>query len=123
MFRLFADWGAPCGQASGIDPLAAVALPVWIHDRAWMAHAKTMGHRWRGHAPRLFQLDLRPRGELRGPEPHLLSGRRGGLCRALAPAAPDLGSFHSARGLVPGFVGGSAVTRSIRSPPDLEMRP
>jgi hypothetical protein len=24
---------------------------------------------------------------------------------------------------VPGFVGGSAVTRSIRSPRDLEMRP
>jgi phosphatidylserine/phosphatidylglycerophosphate/cardiolipin synthase-like enzyme len=42
MFRLFADWGAPCGQASGIDPLAAAGVPVWIDDRAWMAHAKTM---------------------------------------------------------------------------------
>jgi phosphatidylserine/phosphatidylglycerophosphate/cardiolipin synthase-like enzyme len=42
MFRLFAGWGAPCGQASGIDPLAAAGVPVWIDDRAWMAHAKTM---------------------------------------------------------------------------------
>jgi phosphatidylserine/phosphatidylglycerophosphate/cardiolipin synthase-like enzyme len=31
-----------CGRASGIDPLAASGVPVWIDDRARMAHAKTM---------------------------------------------------------------------------------
>jgi phosphatidylserine/phosphatidylglycerophosphate/cardiolipin synthase-like enzyme len=40
--RVIADKGAPCGRASGIDPLAAVGVPVWIDDRARLAHAKTM---------------------------------------------------------------------------------
>jgi len=40
--RVVADREAPCGQASGIDPLAAAGVPVWIDDRARMAHAKTM---------------------------------------------------------------------------------
>src|ERR1700730_11189627 len=31
-----------CGRGSGIDPLAAAGVPVWIDDRARMAHAKTM---------------------------------------------------------------------------------
>jgi hypothetical protein len=29
-------------RASGIEPLAAAGVPVWIDDRARMAHAKTM---------------------------------------------------------------------------------
>ena len=40
--RVIADRGAPCGRASGIDPLAAAGVPVWIDDRARLAHAKTM---------------------------------------------------------------------------------
>ena len=39
---MIADREAPCGGASGIDPLAAAGVPVWIDDRARMAHAKTM---------------------------------------------------------------------------------
>ncbi len=40
--RVIADRTAPCGRASGIDPLAAAGVPVWIDDRARIAHAKTM---------------------------------------------------------------------------------
>jgi mitochondrial cardiolipin hydrolase len=40
--RVIADRGAPCGRASGIGPLAAAGVPVWIDGRARMAHAKTM---------------------------------------------------------------------------------
>jgi phosphatidylserine/phosphatidylglycerophosphate/cardiolipin synthase-like enzyme len=39
---VIADRGAPCGRASGIDPLAAAGVPIWIDDRARLAHAKTM---------------------------------------------------------------------------------
>jgi phosphatidylserine/phosphatidylglycerophosphate/cardiolipin synthase-like enzyme len=40
--RLIADKAAPCGRASGIDPLAVAGVPIWIDDRARLAHAKTM---------------------------------------------------------------------------------
>ena len=40
--QVIADRGAPCGRASGIEPLAAAGVPVWIDDRARLAHAKTM---------------------------------------------------------------------------------
>jgi hypothetical protein len=40
--QLMADREAPCGRASGIEPLAAPGVPVWIDDRARIAHAKTM---------------------------------------------------------------------------------
>jgi hypothetical protein len=40
--RVIADKAAPCGRASGIDPLAAAGVPVWIDDRARIAHAKTI---------------------------------------------------------------------------------
>jgi len=40
--RVIADRGAPCGRASGIDPLAAAGVPVWIDYGARLAHAKTM---------------------------------------------------------------------------------
>jgi phospholipase D len=39
--RVVADREAPCGRGSGIDPLAAAGVPVWIDDRARIAHAKT----------------------------------------------------------------------------------
>jgi phosphatidylserine/phosphatidylglycerophosphate/cardiolipin synthase-like enzyme len=39
---VIADRGAPCGRASGIEPLAAAGVPLWIDDRARVAHAKTM---------------------------------------------------------------------------------
>jgi phosphatidylserine/phosphatidylglycerophosphate/cardiolipin synthase-like enzyme len=39
---MIADRSAPCGSASGIEPLAAAGAPVWIDDRARLAHAKTM---------------------------------------------------------------------------------
>ena len=37
-----ADKTTPCERASGIEPLAAAGVPIWIDDRARMAHAKTM---------------------------------------------------------------------------------
>jgi phospholipase D len=40
--QVIADRGAPCGRASGIEPLAAAGVPVWIDGLARMAHAKTM---------------------------------------------------------------------------------
>ena len=40
--RLIADRSTPCGRGSGIEPLAAAGVPIWIDDRARIAHAKTM---------------------------------------------------------------------------------
>jgi phosphatidylserine/phosphatidylglycerophosphate/cardiolipin synthase-like enzyme len=40
--RVIADRAAPCGRASGIEPLVAAGVPIWIDDRARLAHAKTM---------------------------------------------------------------------------------
>jgi phosphatidylserine/phosphatidylglycerophosphate/cardiolipin synthase-like enzyme len=40
--RVIADKAAPCGRASGIDPLAAAGVAIWIHDRSRLAHTKTM---------------------------------------------------------------------------------
>jgi phosphatidylserine/phosphatidylglycerophosphate/cardiolipin synthase-like enzyme len=40
--RLIADKTTPCGRTSGIEPLAAAGVPVWIDDQARIAHAKTM---------------------------------------------------------------------------------
>ena len=40
--QVIADRGAPRGRAGGIDPLAAAGVPIWIDDRARLAHAKTI---------------------------------------------------------------------------------
>jgi phosphatidylserine/phosphatidylglycerophosphate/cardiolipin synthase-like enzyme len=40
--RLIADKTTPCGRNSGVDPLAAAGVPVWIDHSARIAHAKTM---------------------------------------------------------------------------------
>jgi phosphatidylserine/phosphatidylglycerophosphate/cardiolipin synthase-like enzyme len=40
--RLIADKTTPCGRESGIEPLAAAGVPVWIDDQTRIAHAKTM---------------------------------------------------------------------------------
>jgi phosphatidylserine/phosphatidylglycerophosphate/cardiolipin synthase-like enzyme len=40
--QVVVDREAPCGRGSGIDPLYAAGVPVWIDNRARMAHAKTM---------------------------------------------------------------------------------
>jgi phosphatidylserine/phosphatidylglycerophosphate/cardiolipin synthase-like enzyme len=40
--RLIADKTTPCGYASGIEPLAAAGVPIWIDDHARIAHTKTM---------------------------------------------------------------------------------
>jgi phosphatidylserine/phosphatidylglycerophosphate/cardiolipin synthase-like enzyme len=40
--RLIADKTTPCGQASGIEPLAPSGVPIWIDDQARIAHAKTV---------------------------------------------------------------------------------
>jgi phosphatidylserine/phosphatidylglycerophosphate/cardiolipin synthase-like enzyme len=40
--RLIADKTTPCGYASGIEPLAAAGVPIWIDDHARIAHGKTM---------------------------------------------------------------------------------
>ena len=40
--RLIADKTTPCERESGIEPLAAAGLPIWIDAQARIAHAKTM---------------------------------------------------------------------------------
>jgi phosphatidylserine/phosphatidylglycerophosphate/cardiolipin synthase-like enzyme len=40
--RVIADKAAPCGRASGLEPLTAAGVPIWIGDRPRLAHAKTM---------------------------------------------------------------------------------
>jgi phosphatidylserine/phosphatidylglycerophosphate/cardiolipin synthase-like enzyme len=40
--RLIADKTAPCERASGIEPLAAAGVPIWIDRSARIAHAKTI---------------------------------------------------------------------------------
>jgi phosphatidylserine/phosphatidylglycerophosphate/cardiolipin synthase-like enzyme len=40
--RLIADKSTPCERESGIEPLAAAGVPIWIDDQARIAHAKTM---------------------------------------------------------------------------------
>ena len=40
--RLIADRTTPCPHASGIEPLAAAGVPVWIDAQVRIAHTKTM---------------------------------------------------------------------------------
>jgi len=40
--RLIADKTTPCERGSGIEPLSAAGVPIWIDDQARIAHAKTM---------------------------------------------------------------------------------
>ena len=40
--RLIADKTTPCPATSGIAPLAAAGVPIWIDAEARTAHAKTM---------------------------------------------------------------------------------
>ena len=40
--RLIADKTTPCEGESGIEPLAAAGVPVWIDAQARIAHAKPM---------------------------------------------------------------------------------
>lgn len=40
--RLIADKTTPCIRASGIEPLAAAGVPIWIDDQARIAHQKAM---------------------------------------------------------------------------------
>jgi phosphatidylserine/phosphatidylglycerophosphate/cardiolipin synthase-like enzyme len=40
--RLIADKTTPCERASGIEPLAAARVPIWIDIQGRIAHAKTM---------------------------------------------------------------------------------
>jgi phosphatidylserine/phosphatidylglycerophosphate/cardiolipin synthase-like enzyme len=40
--RLIANKTTPCVYASGIEPLAAAGVPIWIDDHARISHAKTM---------------------------------------------------------------------------------
>ena len=40
--RLIADKTTPCPATNGIEPLAAVGVPIWIDGQARIAHAKTM---------------------------------------------------------------------------------
>jgi hypothetical protein len=42
MSGLIADKTAPCGYASGIEPLTAAGVPIWIDRDVRIAHAKTM---------------------------------------------------------------------------------
>jgi phospholipase D len=40
--KLIADRSTPCGRGSGVEPLAAAGVPIWIDHHARIAHAKTM---------------------------------------------------------------------------------
>ena len=40
--RLIADKTSPCERESGIEPLAAAGVPIWIDAQAQIAHAKTI---------------------------------------------------------------------------------
>src|SRR5467141_283523 len=40
--RLIADKTTPYGRSSGIEPLAAAGIPIWIDDQARIAHEKAM---------------------------------------------------------------------------------
>ena len=40
--QLIADKTTPCERPSGIEPLAAAGVPIWIDDQARIAHPKTM---------------------------------------------------------------------------------
>lgn len=40
--QVVVDREAPCGRATGIDPLAAAGVPVWIDDAARRALQKTI---------------------------------------------------------------------------------
>ncbi|HUE60906.1 MAG TPA: phospholipase D-like domain-containing protein [Acidimicrobiales bacterium] len=40
--RLIADKTSPCERQSGIEPLAAAGVPIWIDAQARIAHAKTL---------------------------------------------------------------------------------
>ena len=40
--RLIADRTTPCERGSGIEPLSAAGVPIWIDAQARLAHAKTM---------------------------------------------------------------------------------
>jgi phosphatidylserine/phosphatidylglycerophosphate/cardiolipin synthase-like enzyme len=40
--QLIADKTTPCAGASGIEPLAAAGVPIWIDAQVRIAHAKTM---------------------------------------------------------------------------------
>src|ERR1700751_1298702 len=40
--RLIADKTTPCERDSAVGPLIAAGVPIWIDDRARIAHAKTM---------------------------------------------------------------------------------
>jgi hypothetical protein len=42
MSGLIADKTAPCGYTSGIEPLAAAGVPIWIDRDVRIAHSKTM---------------------------------------------------------------------------------
>jgi PLD-like domain len=97
--RLIADKTTPCERNSAVEPLATAGVPIWIDDRARIAHAKTMvidgtvtltgSYNW-------------TRGELGEPEPDLVPCRRSGLRGALAAAPCGFGPVRPQRGLVPG---------------------
>jgi len=40
--RLIADKSTPCNRNSGIEPLAAAGIPIWIDDQARIVHQKAM---------------------------------------------------------------------------------
>ena len=40
--RLIADKTTPCERESGMEPLSAAGVPIWIDAQARVAHAKTM---------------------------------------------------------------------------------
>src|SRR5712691_1694765 len=67
--RLIPDKTTPCSRSSGIEPLAAAGVPIWIDDQTRIAHAKAMvideavtltgSYNWtRGAAPNSEDLNL-----------------------------------------------------------------
>ena len=103
--RLIADKTTPCARGSGIEPLAAAGVPIWIDTQARIAHAKTMVIDGAVTFTGSMNLDPRRSGELRRPQLSVVPGCRDGLRGALAQSPCRLRSVWSSRGPLPGGVG------------------
>jgi hypothetical protein len=119
--RLIADKNTPCEGASGIEPLAAAGVPIWIDDARPDRARQNDGDRRRRHTDGFDELD--PRRPANSEDLNLVSSSEVAAAYAahwrerLALSV----RFRSPRGLVPGFAAGSALMRQGR-PPSRSLR-
>jgi phosphatidylserine/phosphatidylglycerophosphate/cardiolipin synthase-like enzyme len=91
--RLITDRTTPCGNTSGIGPLTAVGIPIWIDIQARIAHGKTMVIDEAVTLTGSYQLDPRRRCKLGKSQPRLVPGCRSGLRSPLAGAPRSVRSI------------------------------